>query len=86
MPEIMVYVAEGRSPEQKKRLMKSLTAAIVRDFGVRPASVVVQIVESPRTAKARGGMPYDEIVAAKGARPELSYDEIIEEWSARDAG
>ena len=60
MPEIMVYCAEGRTPEQKKKLMKGLTDAMVESFGVKPDVVTVQIIESPKTDKAKGGIPFTE--------------------------
>ena len=61
MPEILVHIVEGRSTEAKKALMKDITAAVVKNFGVTPERVVVQIVESPRADKARGGVPFDEM-------------------------
>ncbi len=33
MPEVIVHAAEGRSPEQKKALMKDITEAVVKHFG-----------------------------------------------------
>lgn len=60
MPEIMVYCAEGRSAEQKKSLMKDLTDAMVKNFGVPAEVVTVQIVEAPKTNKAKGGIPFTE--------------------------
>ena len=60
MPEIMVYCAEGRAPEQKKKLMKGLTDAMIASFGVNPEVVTVQIIESPKTDKAKGGIPFTE--------------------------
>jgi 4-oxalocrotonate tautomerase len=60
MPEIYVYCAEGRTPEQKKGLMKDLTDAMVKNFGVKPDVVTVQIVESPKINKAKGGIPFSE--------------------------
>jgi 4-oxalocrotonate tautomerase len=60
MPEIIVYCAEGRTPEQKKGLMKDLTEAMVRNFEVEREVVTVQIVESPKTDKAKGGVPFSE--------------------------
>ena len=60
MPEIMVFCAEGRTPEQKKKLMKGLTDAMVDSFGVPAEVVTVQIVEAPRTDKAKGGIPFTE--------------------------
>jgi 4-oxalocrotonate tautomerase len=60
MPEIHVFCAEGRTPEQKKKLMKGLTDAMVESFGVKPEVVTVQIIESPKTDKAKGGVPFTE--------------------------
>jgi 4-oxalocrotonate tautomerase len=60
MPEIIVYAAAGRSPEQKKGLMKDLTDAMVKNFGVPADVVTVQIVEAPKTDKAKGGVPFSE--------------------------
>ena len=60
MPEIIVYCAEGRTPEQKKALMKGLTDAMVQNFGVKADVVTVQIVEAPKTDKAKGGVPFSE--------------------------
>ncbi len=60
MPEVIVYCAEGRTPEQKKALMKGLTEAMVEHFGVKPEVVTVQIVEAPKINKAKGGVPFSE--------------------------
>ena len=48
MPEIMVFAAEGRTVDQKRGLVKDLTDAMVKNFGVPPESVTVQIVESSK--------------------------------------
>ena len=56
MPEIIVYAVEGRSPEQKKALMKDITDAVVKNFGTTADNVTVQIVEAKRTDKAKGGV------------------------------
>lgn len=61
MPEILVHIVEGRSPEAKKALMKDITDAVVRHFNVPPERVVVQIVESSRDSKSRGGIPFSEM-------------------------
>ena len=60
MPEVIVYAVAGRSPDQKRGLMKDITDAVVRNFGAQPESVTVQIVESPKTDKAKGGVPFSE--------------------------
>ncbi|MEP7240698.1 MAG: tautomerase family protein [Devosia sp.] len=61
MPEVLVHLAEGRSPDQKKALMRDITDAVVRNLGVDPQRVVVQIVESPKNSKSRGGVPFSEL-------------------------
>jgi 4-oxalocrotonate tautomerase len=61
MPEIIVYLAEGRPKEAKKALMKDITDAVVKNFGVPAERVVVQLVESSKDSKARGGIPFSEL-------------------------
>lgn len=61
MPEILVHIVEGRTPEAKKALMKDITDAVVKHFNVVPERVIVQIVESPRDSKSRGGVPFSEL-------------------------
>jgi 4-oxalocrotonate tautomerase len=60
MPEIIVYLAEGRAREAKRALMKDITDAVVKNFGVSPEAVVVQIVESSKENKSKGGIPFSE--------------------------
>ena len=60
MPEIIVYALEGRSAEQKRGLMKDITAAVVKNFGVAPEAVTVQIVESAKDSKSKAGVPFSE--------------------------
>ena len=61
MPEILVHIVEGRSKESEKALMKDITDAVVKNFNVPAERVVVQIVESTRDSKSRGGVPFDEL-------------------------
>ena len=61
MPEILVHIAEGRTAESKRALMKDITDAVVKNFGVPPERVVVQIVESPKENKSRGGVLFSEM-------------------------
>jgi 4-oxalocrotonate tautomerase len=61
MPEIHVYAAEGRSLDQKRQLVREITDSVVRNFGIDPQFVVVQIIEAPKTAKARGGVLFSEL-------------------------
>ncbi len=61
MPEIIVYLAEGRPADAKRALMKDITDAVVKNFGVPPERVVVQLVESSKDSKSRGGIPFSEL-------------------------
>jgi 4-oxalocrotonate tautomerase len=60
MPEVYIHAAEGRTPEQKKALMKDITDAVVRHFNATPDNVVVTIVESLKINKAKAGVPFSE--------------------------
>jgi 4-oxalocrotonate tautomerase len=60
MPEIFVYAIEGRSLDQKRGLVKDITDAVVRNFNVTADAVMVQIVESSKTSKAKGGKLFSE--------------------------
>ena len=57
MPEVIV---SGRTAEQKKALMKDITDAVVKNFSTKIEAVTVQIVESPKTNKAKGRVPFTE--------------------------
>ena len=35
MPEVYVHAVEGRTPEQKRALMKDITDAVVKNFDAR---------------------------------------------------
>ena len=60
MPEIYIHAVEGRTLEQKRALVRDITDAVVRHFKVEPAAVMVQIVESPRHNKAKGGVLFSD--------------------------
>jgi 4-oxalocrotonate tautomerase len=60
MPEVYVYAVEGRAVEQKRGLVKDITDAVVRNFKVAPETVMVQIIESPKGNKAKGGVLFSE--------------------------
>jgi 4-oxalocrotonate tautomerase len=65
MPEITVHMAAGRTPEQKKVLMKNISDAVVSSIGVSIDLVTVQIVEAPLADKMKGGQTFAERAAAK---------------------
>ena len=55
MPEVVVYLLEGRSLEQKRGLVKDITQAVVKNAGT------TWRVETPRTSKAKGGVLFGEM-------------------------
>jgi 4-oxalocrotonate tautomerase len=60
MPEIMVFAVTGRTTEQKRGLVRDLTDAMVKNFAVAAESVTVQIIESPKDSKAKGGVLFSD--------------------------
>ena len=61
MPEVYVHAVKGRTPEQKKALMKDITEAVVKNFNATPDAVVVSIIETDPTAKSKGGVLFSEL-------------------------
>lgn len=60
MPEVYIYAIEGRTIDQKRGLVKDITEAVVKNFKVKPEAVMVQIVESPKESKAKGGFLFSD--------------------------
>jgi 4-oxalocrotonate tautomerase len=60
MPEIYVHAVEGRTLDQKRALVRDITAAVVKNFNVPADSVMVEIVESAKQNKAKGGVLFSE--------------------------
>ena len=61
MPEVVVYMVEGRSIDQKRGLVKDITAAVVKHTGAAPEAVTISILETPKNAKAKGGVLFSEM-------------------------
>jgi len=61
MPEVIVYLIEGRSLDQKRELVKDLTAAVVKNIGAPAESVTVSLVETPKTSKAKAGVLFADM-------------------------
>jgi 4-oxalocrotonate tautomerase len=55
VPEIYIHAVEGRSLDQKRALVRDITAAVVRNFNVTADSVMVQIIESSKETRRRAG-------------------------------
>jgi 4-oxalocrotonate tautomerase len=60
MPEVYVHAVEGRTIDQKRALVKDITDAVVRNFKVPAEAVMVQIMESPKDLKAKGGFLFSD--------------------------
>lgn len=61
MPEVVIYILEGRSLDQKRGLVKDITEAVVKNAGTTADQVTVSLVETARTAKAKGGVLFSEM-------------------------
>jgi 4-oxalocrotonate tautomerase len=61
MPEVVVYALGGRSQEQKRGLCKDITEAVMKNFGAPADAVVVTLVETAKTDKAKGGVLFSEM-------------------------
>ena len=60
MPEVYVYMVEGRTKDQKRALIQDITQSVVQRLQVDAANVMVQIIESSRDNKAKGGVLFSE--------------------------
>ena len=68
MPEVHVYMAAGRTDEQKKGMMLDITRALVDNLAVSPEVVTVQIIEAPLADKMKNGQTFEERQAEAKAR------------------
>jgi 4-oxalocrotonate tautomerase len=60
MPEVYIHAVAGRSLEQKRALVKDITEAVVKNFKVGADAVMVEIIESAKENKAKGGVLFSE--------------------------
>lgn len=56
MPVVQVQMWPGRTVEQKRRLCKAITDAMVQHAGAQPDGLHVIITEIPRDCWARAGV------------------------------
>lgn len=68
MPEVVVYVIEGRTLDQKRGLVKDITHALVKNYGVPADAVVVTVVESSTGDKAKGGVLFSDMPPRPAAK------------------
>lgn len=60
MPTYHVEMIEGRTPEQKKKLVEEITRVSVEVLGGKPDSVDIIITDIPRGNWATGGKLWSE--------------------------
>ena len=60
MPEVYVHVVEGRTLDQKRQVIKEITDVVARGFNVGPETVLIEIVEAKKEAKAKGGVLFSD--------------------------
>ena len=60
MPTLRVELMEGRTPEQKKQLVKALTQAVVDTLGSKPESVDILLFDVKPSDWATGGELWSE--------------------------
>ncbi|MEW5734622.1 MAG: 2-hydroxymuconate tautomerase [Thermodesulfobacteriota bacterium] len=66
MPVVSIKMAEGRSVEQKRRLVRSVTDALVSELGVKPEWVTVLIEELSRENWATAGELHSDKLSGGG--------------------
>jgi 4-oxalocrotonate tautomerase len=65
MPEVVVYILEGRTLEQKRGLVKDITDAVVKNAGTTAEHVTVSLVETQKVNKGKGGVLFSEMEARR---------------------
>ncbi len=60
MPTLRVEMMEGRTPEQKRELVKALTEAVVKTLGTKAEAVDVLLYDIKRSDWATGGVLWSE--------------------------
>jgi 4-oxalocrotonate tautomerase len=64
MPEVYIYAIEGRTIDQKRKLVKEVTEVVARNLDVAEDALLIQLLESSREAKAKGGVLFSDRAAA----------------------
>jgi 4-oxalocrotonate tautomerase len=56
MPFVQVHLLEGRTEEQREKIARAFTEALVEILGVQREVVWIQFVDIPKTHFATGGV------------------------------
>lgn len=60
MPIVNIQILKGRSLEQKKKLTRAVTDAVVSAIGVKPDAVWIVVEEMEKENFATGGVLHSE--------------------------
>ena len=60
MPEVYVHAAKERTLDQKRALVKDITAAIVKHYDVKADAVLVRLYPDDPESKAKGGVLFSD--------------------------
>jgi 4-oxalocrotonate tautomerase len=55
MPLVTIKALEGRTIEQRRKLAKDITDAIVKHFGAKPDSVIIDFIDYSKQNLAKAG-------------------------------
>jgi 4-oxalocrotonate tautomerase len=55
MPTVIVEADEGRTIEQKRGLVKDITAAVCKNYNVEPQSVTILLHEQKKENRGKAG-------------------------------
>lgn len=56
MPHVQITMIEGRTTEQKRKVVKRITEVLHEELGTAPEGISVALVEVPRDSYARAGV------------------------------
>lgn len=61
MPEIIVHMVSGRTPEQKKKLMDGIYQAVKDALPVKEEYIVISLIGTDKEHKSRGGVLFKDL-------------------------
>lgn len=64
MPQVTITIAQGRTPDQLRTMMREVHAAVLRSVDTRPEHIRVVVHEVPRTHWATGDTTLAEMSPA----------------------
>jgi len=61
MPMIQITTVAGKTAEQKRKIAKRITDAMVEEAGIPREAVIVAFYDVPRDDYAIGGVPFSQM-------------------------